>query len=296
MVTAYGSISHAVQAIRQGADDYLPKPYERQSLLLAIERTLRARQLQRENLRLSQELSERDRLVDLVGSSSSMQKLYRQVDKLAGTKATVLLTGESGTGKELTARALHALSGRNEGPFVAVNCGAIPEGLIEVEFFGAARGAYTGADRSRSGRFEAASGGTLFLDEIAELPLALQPRLLRVLQESRVTRVGENQERQVDVRVIAATNRDLSKEMAAGRFREDLYYRLSVVPIVLPPLRERREDIPLLVEHFRSRTRRRHGRDPLPISKAVLRHLLDYPWPGDLTQSPAEEPAPDGSE
>lgn len=284
MATAYGTISHAVEAVRAGADDYLPKPFERAALLLAVERTLRARRLENENRRLAEEVGDRDRLVDLIGRSPSMQKVFRRVEKLAGTEATVLLGGESGTGKELAARALHQLSRRSGGPFVAVNCAAIPETLVEAEFFGAERGAYTGADRARAGKFEAAQGGTLFLDEVGELPQAIQPKLLRALQERRITRVGATRELDVDARVIAATNRDLAAEVAAGRFREDLYYRLNVVAVTMPPLRERREDVPLLAEHFRERFARRHGTRVEPFSTAVLRRLVEYPWPGNARE------------
>ena len=284
VVTAYGTIARAVEAIHLGADDYLSKPFERQALLLAIEKVLRSRRLEDENRRLTEALGERDRLVDLVGSAPSMQRLFRQVEKLAGTSATVLLTGESGTGKELAARALHALSRRAEAPFVAVNCAAIPEGLLESEFFGVEKGAFTGADRSRPGNFEAAHGGTLFLDEVGELPMNIQPKLLRVLQEGRYTRVGDHRERSTDVRIIAATNRDLGSEVEEGRFRQDLYYRLNVVPLRMPALRERREDIPRLVEHFAGRAARRHGVQVRPFPSPVLKRLLDHGWPGNVRE------------
>ncbi len=284
MVTAYGTIARAVEAIRAGADDYLAKPFERPALLLAIDRTLERRRLKRENRRLAAEIGERDRLVDLIGRSPAMRRLYDRVERLAPTNATILLTGESGTGKELAARALHQLSRRRDRPFVAVNCAAIPEGLVESEFFGVERGAFTGADRARAGHFEAADGGTLFLDEIGELPLALQPKLLRALQEGRVSRVGASRESVIDVRVVAATNRDLAGEVAAGRFRQDLYYRLNVVPLALPPLRERREDLPLLVEHFTARAARRHGLAAPRFPAAVLRRFLEYAWPGNVRE------------
>ncbi|MEM9182693.1 MAG: sigma-54 dependent transcriptional regulator [Pseudomonadota bacterium] len=284
MVTAYGSIAHAMEAIRAGADDYLSKPFERQALLLAVERTLRARNLQAENQRLAEEVGERDRLVDLVGKAPGMQRLYRRIEKIADTQASVLIGGESGTGKELAARAIHTLSGRNDGPFVAVNCGAIPEGLMEAEFLGAEKGAYTGAHQRRIGKFEAAGGGTLFLDEVGELPLAIQPKLLRALQEGRVTRVGGNSEIHTDVRIIAATNRDLEEEVASGRFREDLYYRLNVVPIEMPPLRERREDISALIDHFVARTARQHHLEPAAIPRSVRRRLVDHYWPGNVRE------------
>jgi two-component system NtrC family response regulator len=284
MATAYGTIAHAVAAVRAGSDDYLTKPFERAALLLAVERTLRSRRLLDENRRLSEEVRDRDRLVDLVGKSPSMARLYRQVEKLAGTDATVLLTGESGTGKELVARALHALSRRSAGPFVAVNAAAIPETLIEAEFFGAERGAYTGSDRTRKGKLEQAGGGTLFLDELGELPLQLQPKLLRALQEGVVTRIGGSVEIRTDARILAATNRDLAQEVAAGRFREDLYYRLNVVSVTLPPLRERREDVPLLVRHFVARTERRYGIRVEAFPSALLARLVDHAWPGNVRE------------
>ncbi len=284
MVTAYGTIARAVEAIRSGADDYLAKPFEAQALKLAIDRTLARRRLERENRRLAAEIGERDQLVDLIGRSAAMHTLFARVERLAGTQATILLTGESGTGKELAARALHQLSPRRARPFVAVNCAAIPEGLVESEFFGVERGAFTGADRTRAGRFEAADSGTLFLDEIGELPIALQPKLLRALQEGRITRVGGNSEIAVDVRVVAATNRDLLAEIAAGRFRQDLFYRLNVVPLALPPLRDRREDIPLLAEHFAARAARRHGLTQARFPAVVRKALIEYAWPGNVRE------------
>lgn len=284
VVTAYGTIARAVEAIHLGADDYLAKPFERQALLLALEKVLRARRLEDENRRLNAALDERDRLVDLVGSAPSMQRLFRRVEKLATTEATILLSGESGTGKELAARALHALSRRSEAPFVAINCAAIPEGLMESEFFGVEKGAYTGADRSRAGKWQQAEGGSLFLDEVGELPQAIQPKLLRVLQEGSYTPVGGNREQTADVRVIAATNRDLESEVEKGHFREDLYYRLNVIPLVMPPLRERREDVPRLVDHFTQRAARRHGVSVRPFPKPVLKRLLDHGWPGNVRE------------
>lgn len=284
MVTAYGTIAQAVEALRQGADDYLAKPFERQSLLLAIDKVLVKRRLLDENQRLSAALSERDRLVDLLGSAPSMQRVFRRLEKIAGTEATVLLSGESGTGKELAARAVHALSRRQKGPFVAVNCAAIPEGLVESEFFGVEKGAFTGADRSRPGKLEQAAGGTLFLDEIGELPLALQPKLLRVLQEGRFTPVGGRHEKEVDLRLLAATNRDLAEEVREGRFREDLFYRLNVVPVHMPPLRDRREDLALLVDFFAARASRRHGVRVASFPPEVMKKLLDYSWPGNVRE------------
>jgi DNA-binding NtrC family response regulator len=284
LVTAYGCIEHAVEAIRSGADDYLAKPFERAALLLAVDKALRSRALRAENRRLQSALSEQEGLVDLIGRAPAMQRLYRQIQRLAPTTATVLIEGESGTGKELVARALHRLSRRAAQPFVAVNCAAIPEGLVEAEFFGAERGAYTGAQAARAGWFEQADGGTLFLDEIGELPLALQPKLLRALQEGRVTRVGGSREQVVDVRLLAATNRDLKREVAEGRFREDLFWRLNVVGLSLPPLRERREDIPLLVAQFAAAASRRHGLAFEGVPRPLLRALIAQAWPGNVRE------------
>lgn len=284
LVTAYGHIEHAVEALKAGADDYLAKPFERQALLLAVDKALRSGALRAENRRLAQALGEQEGLVEMIGRAPAMQRLYRQIQRLAPTEATVLVQGESGTGKELVARALHKLSRRTDGPFVAVNCAAIPEGLIEAEFFGAERGAYTGAQAARAGWFEQAHGGTLFLDEIGELPLNLQPKLLRALQEGRITRVGGAREQAVDVRLVTATNRDLRREVAEGRFREDLYWRLDVVRIELPPLRDRREDIPLLVEHFMVRAARLHRLPLTPLPRAILRELMRRDWPGNVRE------------
>ena len=284
IVTAYGTIASAVAAVHAGADDYLAKPFERSSLLLSVERSLRSRALVDENRRLSEALNDRDRLVDLIGRAPGMQKLYRELEKVAPTLATVMLTGESGTGKELASRALHSLSTRKEGAFIAVNCAAIPEGLAEAEFFGAEKGAYTGADRAREGRLRAAHGGTLFLDEVGELPLELQPKLLRALQERKVVPVGGTDEIEVDLRIVCATNRDMEKEVREGRFREDLYYRLAVVPLRMPPLRERREDVPMLIDHFIERAVRRHGAVEPRFTSAVTRRLLDHPWPGNVRE------------
>jgi len=284
LVTAYGSIDRAVKAIRLGADDFLTKPFVREGLLLAIERAGKARRLLDENRRLNEALAERDHLVDLVGRAPKMQKIFRRVEKIATTDATVLIQGESGTGKELTARAIHTLSRREQGPFIAVNCAAIPEGLLESELFGAERGAFTGADRSRIGKFEAAHNGTLFLDEIGELPISIQPKLLRAVQENSFNKVGSIRETKVDIRIIAATNRDLAEEVSKGRFREDLFYRLNVVPIDLPPLRERREDIPILLNSFIDTQSRRHGISVGKVPSRVLKYLVDYHWPGNARE------------
>ncbi len=284
LATGHGSIAHAVDSIRAGADDYLVKPYQKQTLLFAVERVAKARQLLAQNKSLTKALTERERLVDLVGRAPCMQKLYNKIERLADTRATVLISGESGTGKELAARALHQLSVRANKPFVAVNCSAIPETLAEAEFFGAEKGSYTGAVKRKIGKFEYASGGTLFLDEIGELPLSLQPKLLRLIQEGRFTRIGGNQEIDVDVRIVAATNRNLEEEVKHGRFREDLFYRLNVVPIEMPPLRYRKEDIPALVSHFSQVASRRHQIEAIAFSSSLLKSLMQYPWPGNVRE------------
>ncbi|EKE68641.1 sigma-54-dependent transcriptional regulator [Gallaecimonas xiamenensis] len=284
MMTAYGTISHAVEAMRQGADDYLSKPFSRQELALTLEKVGRAQKLRQDNQRLSQALTDQNKLTEIIGQAPAMQQLQSRLARISDTDATVLIEGESGTGKELAARALHQLSRRAQKPFVAINCGAIPEALAESELFGSDKGAFTGATQAKAGKFEAASSGTLFLDEIGELPLVLQSKLLRVLQEGKVTRLGEHQERSIDVRIIAATNRDLKAEVQAGRFREDLYYRLNVVPLVLPPLRERKDDIPALCRHFLALYARRHGLSQPELSPALVGRLLSHHWPGNVRE------------
>jgi two-component system, NtrC family, response regulator len=284
VMTAYGSIAHAVEAIRQGADDYLGKPFERDALLLALRRALRTKRLERENTQLRDAVAEQDRFGELLGRSEAMQRLFRTLQKVAAADATVLITGESGTGKELVARTLHRESARAAGPFVAVNCASIPETLIESELFGHERGAFTGAHRRREGKFEEAHGGTLFLDEIASMPLAVQASLLRVLQERRFTRLGGRGEVETDVRVVAASNRELARLVAEGSFREDLYYRLNVVPLRIPPLRERREDIPVLAEALLEKAARRHGRQAPAFQPAALRLLVEWRWPGNVRE------------
>lgn len=284
MATAYGTITNAVDAIQAGADDYLTKPYQRQALLLAISKVARSQALKRENKALSSALSQQQSLVGLVGKAPCMQKVFDRLSRVSGTDATVLIGGESGTGKELAARALHQLSRRAHKPFIAINCGAIPENLAEAELFGAEKGAFTGAAALKVGKLEAADGGTVFLDEVGELPLLQQTKLLRFLQEGVITRLGAQKEQQLDVRVIAATHRDLRLEVAEGRFREDLFYRLNVVPVVMPPLRERREDIGRLIEHFLRLHSGQYGLDVANISHQAMRFLLDYHWPGNVRE------------
>ncbi|MCU0303876.1 MAG: sigma-54 dependent transcriptional regulator [Thermoanaerobaculales bacterium] len=284
VMTAYGSIAHAVEAIRLGADDYLGKPFEREALLLAVQRVLRTRRLERENRRLREAVDQGAGAASLIGESPVMQRLYRTIAKVAASDATVLVLGESGTGKELVARTLHRSSHRADRSFVAVNCAAIPETLIESELFGHEKGAFTGAHRRRAGKFEEADGGTLFLDEIASMPLPLQATLLRVLQERRITPLGGRGETEVDVRVVAASNRDLPRLVREGQFREDLYYRLNVVPIELPPLRDRRDDVPLLATAFLERAAARHGREVGPLPRAILHRLVEHGWPGNVRE------------
>jgi DNA-binding NtrC family response regulator len=282
LMTAHGSIDSAVEAMRKGAFDYLTKPLDREVLLLAVSRALERTRLLNENRRLREELRGRFRVENLVGAHGSMQEVFRVVHKVARSNSTVLIYGESGTGKELVARAIHVTSDRRDRPFLAVNVAALPETILEAELFGYEKGAFTGADARKIGLFEHASGSTLFLDEVGELKRDLQVKLLRTLQEREVLRVGGTEPVPVDVRVVAATNRDLEREVREGRFREDLFYRLNVIPIVLPPLRERRTDIPLLVEHFLAK----HGEPGRArvIAPEALEALVVYSWPGNVRE------------
>jgi two-component system response regulator PilR (NtrC family) len=282
LMTAHGTIDSAVEAMRKGAFDYLTKPLDREVLLLVVSRAVERIRLVSENRRLQEELRGRFRVENLVGAHGSMHEVFRIVHKVARSSSTVLIYGESGTGKELVARAIHVTSDRHDRPFVAVNVGALPETILEAELFGYEKGAFTGADARKVGLFEQASGSTLFLDEVGELKRDLQVKLLRVLQEREILRVGGTEPVPVDVRVVTATNRDLEREVQAGRFREDLFYRLNVIPIALPPLRDRRTDIPLLVEHFLSK----HGEPGRPrrIAPDALEALVAYGWPGNVRE------------
>jgi len=284
IATAYGTINHAVEALQQGADDYLPKPFKRQELLITIDKALKAHQLRGQNKALSAQLGEQKQLVSLVGKAPCMQKVYQRIEKVSATSATVLILGESGTGKELAARALHDNSNRSHERFVAINCGAIAESIAEAELFGAEKGAYTGANSSKIGRFESANNGTIFLDEIGELSPSLQAHLLRFLQEGTVTRLGSNDEIKLDIRVIAATHRDLTSEVEEGRFREDLFYRLNVVPLKMPALRERQEDIAILTDHFIQLHAKQYQSEAKKLSPECYRLLLDYHWPGNVRE------------
>jgi DNA-binding NtrC family response regulator len=281
LMTAHGSIDSAVEAMRQGAFDYLTKPLERDQMLLVVKRGLERSRLVRENRMLQEQLRDRFHLDNIVGAHGSMHDVFRIVHKVAASSSTVLIYGESGTGKELVARALHFQSERRARPFYAVNVAALPESILETELFGHEKGAFTGAESRKVGLFEQASGSTLFLDEVGDLKRDLQVKLLRTLQEREIMRVGGTERIKVDVRIIAATNQDLERAVREGRFREDLYYRLNVIPIVLPPLRERRTDIPLLVEHFM----KKYGADSKrTIGDRALKALSDYDWPGNVRE------------
>jgi two-component system, NtrC family, response regulator HydG len=283
VMTAYGTIDSAVEAIRRGAYDYIAKPFKEDELLLRVSKAVEKRRLVGEVSLLRREFRARYGLEHVVGRSAALRELLDRVVRVAPTDATVLITGESGTGKELVARALHTGSRRADKPFVAVNCAAITESLLESELFGHARGAFTGATRARRGLFEEASGGTLFIDEIGETAPGFQAKLLRALQEGEIRRVGESLSTKVDVRVIAATNQNLKAAVAEKRFREDLFYRLNVVPLRVPPLRERREDIPLLAEHFLARYATRSG-EKKSLTPAAIEKLVSYPWPGNVRE------------
>ena len=284
VITAFASDEDSRRAQALGARFFVSKPVRNDHLLLMVQNALEKRALVRENVRLKREIEDRHRYGKLLGRSAAMHGLFALIDKIAPTRTTVLVTGESGVGKELVARAIHEKSPRGGGEFVAVNCGANPEGLIESELFGHEKGAFTGAVSSREGLFAQASGGTLFLDEVGELPLQVQVKLLRALQQKSVRAVGGDKDVEVDVRIVAATNRDLGDDVKAGRFREDLYYRLNVINLKVPPLRERREDLLLLTEHFLAAFAADQGRPALRLSRDAQRALLDYSFPGNVRE------------
>jgi len=284
LLTAHGSIPSAVEAMQKGAFSYLTKPFDDQELLIHIERALEKRRMQKQIHNLESLVEDRFSFKNIIGRSRAMKEIFEQVDLVAGSDSTVLLTGESGTGKELFARAIHAHSHKADGPFLAVNCGAIPENLLENELFGHDKGAYTGADSAKEGYFARADGGTIFLDEIGETPLSVQVKLLRVLQDREFTPIGSERAMTVDVRLIAATNRDLEQAVAEGAFREDLYYRIHVIPIHIPPLRERKEDIPFLVDHFIRKYAERLKRPIEGIDPVAVQQLLQQNWPGNVRE------------
>ncbi len=284
IVTAYASVESAVQALQQGAYDYITKPFANDHLRNQVRHALEAKALFKENHFLRRELREKYRFEKIIGKSDSIEQVFRIMEKVARTDASVLIAGESGTGKELVARAIHFTSERNNGRFLPINCGALPENLLESELFGYKRGAFTGAMQDKVGLLKAADKGTVFLDEIGELPLSLQVKLLRVLQEREVYPLGANDPVAFDVRVLCATNKDLEAEVAAGRFREELLYRINVITIALPPLRERHDDIPLLANHFLKKYEGSLGRTGMRFSKGAMKLLLIYAWPGNVRE------------
>src|SRR3954468_19746824 len=284
VMSAYGNVDLALEAIKAGAYDYVQKPFKHEEVVLTLRKAEEREALRRENRVLREEIRKEHQFEQILAKSQSMQDIFSTIAKIADYKTTVLISGESGTGKELVARALHRRSSRRAGNFVAVNCGAIPENLLESELFGHKKGAFTDASSDRRGLFEEADGGTLFLDEIGELPIALQVKLLRVLQDEMIRRLGDVKDLKVDVRIVAATHRDLVAEVKAGRFREDLFYRLNVLPILVPPLRSRRDDVPLLIDHFVAKNNARLGTSIRGLDTEARRVLVEYSWPGNVRE------------
>jgi len=284
VMTAFGTVENAVEAMKSGAVDFLPKPFSLDHLMTVLEKALEVRALRAENQQLREALNWRYELDNIVGHSEKMREIFATVERVASTRATVLLCGESGVGKDMIARAIHHHSPRHDRPFVKINCTAIPENLMESELFGYEKGAFTGANTSKPGKFEQADTGTVFLDEIGDVPPSIQVKLLRVLQEREFERLGSNKTRHIDVRVLAATNADLRAALEEGRFREDLYYRLNVLPINIPPLRERKEDIPFLAEHFVKKLAADTGSPVESIGDAAIQKLIEYYWPGNVRE------------
>ncbi len=284
MMSAYGTVDTAIEAMKLGAYDYISKPFKPDEIVLTLKKAEERERLRKENERLRREVKREYSFENIISKNEQMQKIFDVIKKVASYKSTILIMGESGTGKELVARALHYSSDRSQRPFIPVNCGAIPENLLESELFGHAKGAFTDAIRTKKGLFEEADEGTLFLDEIGELPLQLQVKLLRVLQEGEIRRVGEAKAIKIDVRIVAATARDLIKEVNEGRFREDLFYRLNVFPVQIPPLRERREDIPLLADHFIKKYGEVVGKNVAGIQTNALEALMNYRWFGNVRE------------
>ena len=284
ILTGYGTIKGSVEAIKLGAFDYITKPVKSDEILIVVEKALKYRQLERENILLKQQLRKKYRFENFVGDSKPIQKVFELIERVADTDSTVLITGESGTGKELIAKAIHYNSHRRDNPMVVINCGAIPEELLESELFGHEKGAFTGAHKMRVGRFELANGGTIFLDEIGDMSPNLQVKLLRVLQEQKFERVGGTRTLEIDVRIIAATNKNLSTAVNKGKFRQDLYYRLNVIPIKVPPLRLRKPDIPLLVDFFTKKFTKQNRKRIKGFSPEALDSLMEYGWPGNVRE------------
>jgi len=284
LITAYASTESAIEALKLGAYDYIIKPFDVEEMRIVLKNALERRQLERENTLLKRELKETSRFDDLVGESPAMEEVRAMLDRVAGTSSTVLIWGESGTGKELAARAIHRRSPRRSKQFVSINCGALPDELLESELFGHVKGSFTGAVATKKGLFEVADGGTIFLDEIGDTSPAMQIKLLRVLQEREIRRVGGTEQLEVDVRVIAATNQDLEALVREKRFREDLFYRINVIAVKMPSLREKREDIPVLANHFLAKYTRIMGKKIREISPEAMRQLMDYGWPGNVRE------------
>ena len=284
VMTAFGSIETAVEAMKAGAVDFLPKPFSLDHLMTVVNKALELRSLRHENQKLREELGQRYQFDSIVGRSPAMREIFATIQRVGPTRATVLLAGESGVGKDLIARAIHHNSPRSDRPFVKINCTALPENLMESELFGYEKGAFTGANTTKPGKFEQADTGTVFLDEIGDVPPSIQVKLLRILQDREFERLGSNKTRHIDVRVLAATNVDLRAALEQGRFREDLYYRLNVLPIDIPSLRERKEDIPYLVEHFIKKLAKDLGSPVQSISEGALQRLKDYHWPGNVRE------------
>jgi two-component system response regulator AtoC len=284
VMSAYGNVDLALEAMKAGAYDYVSKPFKPDEIVLALRKAEERETLRRENRALKEQIRQESQFESILAKSAPMVDVFRTIAKIADFKTTVLIVGESGVGKELVAKAIHSRSSRKNAPFIAINCGAIPENLLESELFGHKKGAFTDANADRRGLFEEANAGTLFLDEIGELPLNLQVKLLRVLQEESIRRLGEARDIKIDVRIIAATHRDLGAEAKAGRFREDLFYRINVLPILIPPLRARREDINLLIDHFVARNNARLGTQTRGLSNDARKLLLEYAWPGNVRE------------
>lgn len=284
IMTAYSSVDSAIASLRKGAYDYVTKPFVNEDLLQTVRNALRQKELFSENRALRRELNKKYSFSEIIGNSAALQAVFKLVEKVSATNANILIQGESGTGKELVARAIHHQSQRADQPFVAINCGALPESLLESELFGHTKGAFTGAVGEKQGLFRAADQGTLFLDEVGEIPIQLQVKLLRALQEHEVTPIGSTASQKFDARIIAATNRNLEEEVAKGNFREDLFYRLNVIEIFLPPLRERREDIPLLVKHFVARYANEQKAEKKNVTPDAMAALVNYDWQGNVRE------------
>jgi len=284
MVTAYGTIKQAVEALKEGAMDYVVKPFDVEELKIIVSQGLERGRLKQENILLKKQLREKYSFDNIIGKSKRMMEIFSLIEKIAATDSTVLVNGESGTGKELAARAIHLLSRYQERPFVSINCGAVPDSLLESELFGHMRGSFTGAVVDKKGMFEVAEGGVLFLDEVGEMSPMTQVKLLRALQDKKIRRVGGTEEIPVDIRIIAATNQDLKKKIEEGKFREDLFYRLNVLSLVMPPLRKRKEDLPLLVSHFIKKHCQEMGRKIKRIAPEVMNVFESYPWPGNVRE------------